>query len=91
MRSSVLFFSHPRSEGWPHYGRTFLHLSLSSVMVRRQDPRESLQHSTRLAAFLQGFRAREATGAWENMANGGNKEKGGKYGGILRKRVEGRK
>jgi len=21
--SSVLFFSCPRSEGWPHYGRTF--------------------------------------------------------------------
>ena len=35
---SVLFLSRPRSEGWPHHGRTFsiylfLHLSLSSVIL----------------------------------------------------------
>jgi len=31
--SSVLFFSRPRSDGWPHHRRTFLHLSLSSVIL----------------------------------------------------------
>jgi len=31
--SSVLFFSGPRSKGWPHYGRTFSILSLSSTGV----------------------------------------------------------
>ena len=31
--SSVLFFIGPRSKGWPHYGRTFSILSLSSTGV----------------------------------------------------------
>ena len=32
---SVLFFSRPRSQGWPHHGRRayFLHLILSSVIL----------------------------------------------------------
>ena len=29
---AVLFLSRPRSEGWPHHGRTF-HVSLSSVIL----------------------------------------------------------
>ena len=32
---SVLFSNHPRSEGWPHHGRTFSILSLSSVIHPR--------------------------------------------------------
>ena len=33
MFGSVLFFSRPRSEGWPHQERTFSILSLSSVIL----------------------------------------------------------
>ena len=30
---SVVFFSRPRSKGWPHQWTYFLHLSLSSVIL----------------------------------------------------------
>jgi len=33
IRYLILFFSHPQSKGWPHYGRNFLQLSLSCAVL----------------------------------------------------------
>jgi len=62
-----LFFSRPRSEGWPHTWTYFLHLSLSSVILidsSMESPVHVLVLSTQAMRDLPRLLARAFAGFW---------------------------